>query len=97
MFKQRSKTCPGCQRIIKGGNDQLVSHMLKYSNCRSKIRYCVGCKKPCADLTHLKNHQTQQQKRFNNTFCIQGIEKLEQAQTLNINKNILIQKENSFH
>ena len=89
MSRQRSKTCPGCKKIIKGGNEQLVSHMLKYARCRSRIKYCVGCNKPCADLIHLKNHQTQQQKRFNNTFCIQGIEKLERAQILNVNNDII--------
>ena len=89
MSRQRSKRCSGCNKIIKGGNEQLVSHMLKFASCRSQIKYCIGCNKPCADLIHLDNHQRQQQKRFNNTFCIQGIQKLEKAQTINVNSSVI--------
>ena len=33
----------------------------------------------------MENHQTQQQMKFDNSFCIQGLEKLEKAQVLQIN------------
>ena len=85
MLRNKSKTCPGCKKKIKGGNKQLVVHMQRNKTCRNHIKYCIGCKKACANLTHLENHQTQQQMKFDNSFCIQGLEKLEKAQVLQIN------------
>ena len=85
MSNIRFKRCPTCNIVVKGGNEQIVSHMMKSLTCKKKLIYCVGCNKPCANYSHLCNHQRQQLKTKGNTFCIQGMNKLEKVQTLTAN------------
>ena len=85
MSNIKSKICPACKIVIRGGNEQVVNHMMKSFFCKKRIMYCIGCNKPCADATHLSNHQKQQIQTKGNTFCIQGIQKLEKVQTLSAN------------
>ena len=89
MNRLKSKRCPTCNIFIKGGNEQLLNHMIRNSKCKSKIIYCLGCNKACVDIIHLNNHQKQQQQRFGNTICVQGMNKLENVQALTFHPKMI--------
>ena len=85
MNSPSRKKCPGCNRIVKGGNKNLVVHMSKSKRCSKHLIRCLGCKKPFVDVAHLNNHQKQQ--KFGSA-CIHGHDKMDHVQRLNYDSPI---------
>ena len=91
----KKKGCPGCNVVINGGNQNLLAHMKKSSNCSKHILICIGCSKQFADENHLRNHQRSQQVSNPHTSCIHGFAKLEHVQTLSFDSSFFDTKLNN--